>query len=296
MSERILEREFAVIPKVLSSEDGTVEYVASDESLDSYGDIIKADGWRFDARFEKNPVFLDCHSSWSVSDVIGRVISKEIKNQQLLEVVKFAIDVKSNKTARLAFDMTEKGYLKAVSVGFYPEHSAHRSDEDWTKTLDSIKGLSKEDRDKVYRVFIQQQQVELSNCPIGANPNAVAKAFNDGAISEEQLAGVGLGTDAGFDALTKAAGIFDNPQIDAETKTVFGQMLVTTAKQFSKSGKGGRTANTADHGGGADPFYSQMRTHSSNHPDGEEQERAKREKADREIAQFCDAMGSWLSN
>jgi hypothetical protein len=39
----------------------------------------------------------------------------------------------------------------------------------------------------VRTVYIKQKQIELSACIIGANPNALAKAYRAGCLSEEDL-------------------------------------------------------------------------------------------------------------
>ena len=50
-------REIAVKPRVMNEADGTVEFVASDETLDKrYREIIRVGGWKFDL-FAKNAPF-----------------------------------------------------------------------------------------------------------------------------------------------------------------------------------------------------------------------------------------------
>ena len=50
---KMLRRQIHPVVKVIDEKAGIVEYIASDESLDSYNEIVKADGARFD-RFQKN--------------------------------------------------------------------------------------------------------------------------------------------------------------------------------------------------------------------------------------------------
>lgn len=202
-------REIAPKIRVLNEEEGLVEYVASDETLDSYNEIIVAGGWRFSKRFKANPVFLDSHSYWGIKDLLGRVTSMEVKDGQLIEVVKWAIDVASNATAKLGFEMTAKGYLKAVSVGFNPVKWVHRSDDEFTAVADSMPGLSNEDRDAVRVIYQEQQQLELSSCVIGANPSALAKAANSGEIPEEYFVNCGVNEDS-IDAIQLAGHVIDN--------------------------------------------------------------------------------------
>lgn len=208
-----LYRELTPKVRVLSESEGLVEYVASDQTLDSYREIILADGWRFDARFTRNPVFVDSHSYWQISDVIGRVTDWRVEGGQLIEVVKWAIDVKENALAQLGFQMTAKGYLKAVSVGFIPVRCAHRHEEkEFTEAADKIPNLKQEDRDALRCIFIEQQQIELSACVLGANPSALAKAYRAGDVKEEMLARCGLADDASLEVLAIAARVFDSTE------------------------------------------------------------------------------------
>ena len=46
--------------RVIDASRGIVDYIASDESLDSYREAIKAAGWKF-TRFAKNSPFVDSH-------------------------------------------------------------------------------------------------------------------------------------------------------------------------------------------------------------------------------------------
>lgn len=210
-----LYRELTPRTRVLSESEGLVEYVASDQTLDSYREIILANGWKFDHRFRTNPVFVDSHSYWRISDVLGRVTDYRVEGDQLIEVVKWAVDVPENALAQLGFQMTAKGYLKAVSVGFIPVKMVGRNDDDFTATADAIKGLSGEDRDALRCIFVEQQQIELSACVLGANPSALAKGFHDGDLKEELLAKCGLGTDEAQEVLGVAARVFDSTTDEA---------------------------------------------------------------------------------
>lgn len=189
--------------KVIDAAKGLVDYVASDETVDHYQDLILAKGWRF-THFKKNAPFLDSHMSWSIGDCLGKVVDAKVENNQLIERAQWAIDVEGNDLARIGFDMTAKGYLKAVSVGFYPTKLVSRWDEDFAEVVVEL-GLDAETAATVRRIYLEQEQMELSACVIGANPNALAKAYEDGAIAEEQLHSIGFGGDDEFDFLQKAA-------------------------------------------------------------------------------------------
>lgn len=234
--------------KVLDVARGLVEYIASDETLDSYREIIRAEGWRFDERFKSNPVFVDSHSYWGIKDVLGRVVEWRIEGGKLIEVVQWAVDVAENGLARLGFEMTAKGYLKAVSVGFIPTRVVNRQDDDFTTVADAMK-INGEARDKVRTIFYEQQQIELSACVIGANPSALAKAYGDGAITRDHLTGCGLGSDEGQEMLDLAARAYDSTSDEAVKK-----LCSLTLRQFAGSqisaGRGSRGTATPQPGRG----------------------------------------------
>ncbi len=176
-------RQMAVEVRVLDSAKGIVEYVASDESLDSYREIVRADGWRFD-HFQKNAPFVDSHDYRCIEKLVGKVVGFMITGKRLVETVQWAIDVPENRLASLGWKMTEAGYLKAVSVGFRPERMATKWDQDPTAFGAALAELKIARELDVRVVYLQQQQLELSSVIIGANPNALAKAYKAGVIDE----------------------------------------------------------------------------------------------------------------
>src|ERR1035441_8084218 len=105
--------------RVIDSKRGTVEYIASDETIDSYGEVVKAAGVDF-SRFQKNAPFVNSHDYSSIENLLGQVVDFRVANRRVVETVQFAIDVPTQPLARMAFDMTAAGFLKAVSIGFIP--------------------------------------------------------------------------------------------------------------------------------------------------------------------------------
>lgn len=180
--------------RVLSEKDGLVEYVASDETCDSHCEIIRAEGWRF-SMFAKNSPFVDSHNYNSIENLLGSVVDWRVdkRNRRLVETVKWAKDVPENQLAQIGWAMTQAGHLKAVSVGFDPVRAASA----WGQTADEanlwqqqLEELGLKPDANVRRIFVEQEQVELSACILGANPNALqlaAKAYKAGAISDAQI-------------------------------------------------------------------------------------------------------------
>lgn len=176
--------------KVLDAARGLVEYVASDETLDSYREIIRVNGWRF-THFQKNAPFVDSHNYASIDCLLGKVLDARVENRQLVETVQWAIDVPTNQLAQLGWRMTEAGYLRAVSVGFFPVKMVSKYDarspdlrDAWLQQLQDL-GITEENAPRA--IYIEQEQVELSACVLGANPNALAKAYKAGVATDADL-------------------------------------------------------------------------------------------------------------
>jgi hypothetical protein len=172
--------------RVLDEKQGIVEYIASDETIDSYREVIRANGWRFDD-FQKNAPFVDSHNYSSIDCLLGKVIDFKVQGRQLVEQVKWAIDVPTAALAIKGFQMTAAGYLKAVSVGFVPVSYVTKWDNDPAPWRDQLNQLGLHEEDGVCCVYTEQQQKELSACVIGANPNAVARAYKAGILNDADL-------------------------------------------------------------------------------------------------------------
>ena len=182
--------------RVIGAKDGLVEYIASDETIDAYREIIRVDGWKFD-QFEKNAPFVDTHNYGSIKHALGKVIDWRIdkRNRRLIETVQWAKDVTSNEIAKLGWDMLVAGFPPgAVSVGFYPEEYVSRWDaQDVSRRpawLQQLEALGLDENTTVRCIYVKQQQIELSACILGANPNALqmtARAFKAGVLSDAQL-------------------------------------------------------------------------------------------------------------
>lgn len=171
-------REIHVEPKVLSEKDGIIRFTASDQTLDCYNEIVRADGWNFNL-FAKNAPFVDSHRYGSISELLGKVIDWRVAGGALEEDVQFALTSEGNTFADWAFKMYRDGFLKACSVGFAPVRWASKWDADKSALLAQIAELKldAETAAKLCCVYIKHEQIELSGCIIGANPNALAKSY-----------------------------------------------------------------------------------------------------------------------
>lgn len=172
--------------RVLDAKTGTVEYIASDETIDSYREIIRADGWRFN-RFSKNAPFVDSHDYSTLDKLLGNVVDFQIAGKKLVETVKWAIDVAENRLAQLGWKMTEAGYLKAVSVGFIPTKMVSKWDQNPQAFAEELTALGLPKDSPVRAIYQEQEQIELSAVVIGANPNALAKAYKADVLNDGDL-------------------------------------------------------------------------------------------------------------
>ena len=172
--------------KVIDAARGTVEYIASDESIDSYGEVVCARGVDF-SRFQKNAPFVDSHNYQSVDCLLGKVTDYKAARGQVVETVQWAIDVPQNFLAQKGFAMTQAGYLKAVSIGFIPLQVARRSDphDEWAEACEDL-GMG-DLEDSINCIHQKWMQIELSACCIGANMNAVARGYKAGLLSDADL-------------------------------------------------------------------------------------------------------------
>src|SRR5262249_55343942 len=99
------------------SSSPTLDFIASDETLDRYGEIISARGWRLE-NYRRNPVFQNAHQYGDVIFTLGRALVTEVRDGRLYQRIEFGTEV--NPVARIAYGLYRGKFLNAVSVGFVP--------------------------------------------------------------------------------------------------------------------------------------------------------------------------------
>lgn len=158
-----LSRAATITRDKTSTATRSIRFVASDESVDRYGDIIRAAGWRLE-NFRKNPVLLFGHQSRNLP--IGKVAEVGVVGTQLEATAEFMPEGMSD-FADECFRAVDAGFLNAVSVGFMPlaEPNYIFADDDpdhkgWPTGYE----------------FVEQELLELSVVPVPANPQALAVA------------------------------------------------------------------------------------------------------------------------
>ncbi len=250
MSKNTLRRAFDVEVKIIDKDAGLVDYVASNETLDCYNEVVSARGWRF-TRFAKNAPFVDSHNYWSIDKQLGKVVSATLQGRDLVERVQWAKDVEENKLAQLGWKMTIGGFLKAVSVGFIPVRYVRNGADGWTQALQEL-GIKPEDAAAIRYIYLEHEQIELSACIIGANPDALAKSYDAGCVKDADLAAVGF-TDDDMSFLTIAGKALDKPDLDELTRSLIArEMGRITGRNQSQDSNTHHTSNSAGKPGGAE--------------------------------------------
>jgi len=136
----------------------TMTVVASDESVDRFGEVVRASGWLLD-NYRKNPVVPWAHDY--SRPPVGRALDVRVAGRQLIATIQFA----DHEFAEEVFRLYRDGYLHAVSVGFVPL--------EWhTEAIDG----------RTVRVYDRQELLEISCVVVPANPEALVAVYR--ALSE----------------------------------------------------------------------------------------------------------------
>ncbi len=154
-----------------SDETRTLPFLASDETVDRMGDIIRVKGWDLKS-YRRNPVILWAHDGRSVPPIGTGVARKaEVaggKPALLMDVTFAAADV--HPFAESVFQLVKAGVLRGNSVGFRPQETRRPETEDERTRL----GLGE------YGVeFLKAELLEDSVVSVPANPSAVALAARE---------------------------------------------------------------------------------------------------------------------
>jgi len=153
--------------KAIEGDAPIMEFIASDETLDRYDEVVKVDGWELGA-FKTNPVIVDCHDYSSITRILGRSPEIAVREGKLVNRVEFCLD---NPMGALAWKMAKGGFIKSQSVGFIPK--------EWTNGKNN---------DQPARTYTKQELLEVSLVVVPANPGAtIGLALKSGAIERSDL-------------------------------------------------------------------------------------------------------------
>lgn len=191
-----------------------IDFVASDETLDRYEEILTADGWRLE-HYRRNPVFQNAHQYGDILFTLGKALQTEVRNGQLLLRVQFATDV--NPMARVAYGLYRGRFLNAVSVGFIP-----------LRWENGDAGARPPGATVCRRKYLEQELLEVSAVSIPANPNALQLGLRAGCLRRDDL------TDL-LDLLRQTLASGDPPQHQPGPKGApdFSELL-SLARQVSR--------------------------------------------------------------
>lgn len=147
----------------------TVEFVASDNSVDSYKTVLPVDKWDL-RRYQKNGAVGYMHDvygdSWTVKadpdDIIGKGVAW-VEDGRLLTRITFE-PAELNEKADKIFRKIQFGSLNAVSVGFMPTTKGHRGDKE-------------RGEDEAVYYYDGQELLEVSVVNIPANANAIKRSI-----------------------------------------------------------------------------------------------------------------------
>ena len=147
---------------ITKAKDRSVRFVASDETPDHIGDVMRTKGWKLD-QFRRNPVLLWSHEK--MKPPIGMVDWIGVIGNQLIADATF-VDKSVYPFADSIYQMVKQGVVNAVSVGFIP-HEGKPS---------GVKGGIE---------YTSQTLSELSVVSVPMNPNALAIAKGCGLSSSD---------------------------------------------------------------------------------------------------------------
>jgi HK97 family phage prohead protease len=145
-----------------------LDFIASDETVDRYNEVIELGGWQLD-NYRRNPVVLDSHDYYSIASVLGRSDEVAIDDGKLRNRVRFALD---NPMGTMAYKLARGGFIRSESVGFIP--------------IEWVRG--NEAAGEPYRTYKKQELIEISLCAVPANPGAtMSAALKSGAVRRDDI-------------------------------------------------------------------------------------------------------------
>jgi HK97 family phage prohead protease len=148
-------------PLPVAGAERTLRFCFSDGSVDRMNDTIAAAGWDL-TDFSANPVALWAHDS--SAPPIGGARNVGVEGDRLLGDIEFA-PPETYAFADTIYRLVLGKFLRAVSVGFLPTRYAFVEN-------DPERGFGID--------FLEQALLEISVCPVPANPNALQEARRKG--------------------------------------------------------------------------------------------------------------------
>lgn len=181
------------------------QYTITDESVDRYGDIVRASGVSL-ANYLKNPVVQFAHD-YTQPPVGFSIRTWFDKGTNTIKALALFLDERVDTTGRsdLIFRLVKTNGMRACSIGFDPIETYHPKNESERTAL----GLGE------YGVeYRSSDLLEFSPVPLPANPNALSdsyrRAYND-SFSKSLRSGLFTAADVG---VLKKYPLFDDSILD----------------------------------------------------------------------------------
>jgi phage head maturation protease len=147
--------------KSINEEERSLTAIASTESVDRDGDVIRASGWKL-KNFKKNPVFLWQHNSSILP--LGSAKDAWIENDKLMFTPVFAT-AEMNPFAEQVFRLYQAKHLRSFSVRFDPLKWNEIKPEEGKGSAGLMVRSGRE--------FTSQELLEVSAVNVPANPEAI---------------------------------------------------------------------------------------------------------------------------
>jgi hypothetical protein len=164
--KEIYGQDFLEVVKTVDLKKRTLRIIATDETRDRDGDVIKTKGWSLD-NYIKNPVFLWAHDYSSVPLAAAKRIERKRSPWRVVLTHRFPTKG-LNPFADMILELYHEKVINAGSVGFIPI--------EWEEIKEGDPELDgEEDKGRRYlgKRFIRQEMLEHSGVPVPANPNAI---------------------------------------------------------------------------------------------------------------------------
>lgn len=140
--------------------------VATDESVDRDGDIVRVDGLNL-SNYKENPIVLEVHQ-WT-NPPIGKAVDVVKDGNKVMIKVDFAETDRGKEWKYLV----ENGYVRTASIGFRVNKMFWKNEFNEIAQLDlQWYEANKDKLTKANRVIWEAELLEVSLVPIPANPNA----------------------------------------------------------------------------------------------------------------------------
>lgn len=173
-----------------------VRYIASEESLDSMGDVILAAGWNVD-EWHENPAMFADHKHEVGMKIAHGLQAQVIGKQLVVDCFYLPAELAPTPLAEACFKMVKAGVLPDCSIGAVPTKLRYAEQVDRAKYGEDC-----------WRIWEQQTLKELSAVGIGANSRAkveaVAKSISDCGLDDADIAALQAGPEHLQDIVERA--------------------------------------------------------------------------------------------